>query len=71
MEQAFIYPEQYPHLAAIDNTTKMVIGFILLICEWYFILKKYQFNFCKITYGVKLIQILFTTFESFTNRILR
>lgn len=49
----------------------MGIGLILAICEWHFILKKKQFNFCKITYAVKLIQILFTTFESFTNRIIR
>ena len=49
----------------------MVIGLIFVVCEWYFILKKHQFNFCKITYALKLIQILFTTFESLTNRILR
>jgi len=53
-----VYQEDYPQVVAIELCLKTIICTFLLLFEAWFILKKKLFNFCKVTYALKLILII-------------
>lgn len=53
--EMFTYKHDYPKVVAIDNMVKFAMCFTMFLIEWQLILKRYWFNFCKLTYALKLI----------------
>lgn len=57
-----IYSEDYPWMVKLDIIVKALLQICLVLVEGIFIIKNKQFQFCKATYGIKFLQILFVLF---------
>ena len=62
------YKEDYPQIVAIQNSVKTALISIMVFIEGYFVLRKKIFNFCKMLYALKILQVIVVFYHIFVNK---
>jgi len=59
------YTADFPWLVTLQNCVKGTIQFCIISVEYFFVFRDKQFTWCKISYALKFVQILFVLVQAF------